>query len=104
MTLTRKFDRLAARGYFEISPTTMPVRTYPNPDGPGTCTEYGPAFAVVWAPTGQAGPTGGRHRFNLFCTRSAVARTIEEAVDEMLAATEPWRCDIDSLAAYRETA
>lgn len=90
--LDRKLDRLAARGYFEITPTEIVVRRFTV--GTTEHTEYGPGIAITWAPTGQGSPRGGRHRFNPFCTRSVARRTIEECVDALLEATEPRRRDL----------
>lgn len=94
--LQRKLDRLAARGYFEISPSTVAVRKLTDEHGT-EWTEYGAGFNITWAPTGQGGPNGGRHRFNPFCTRGVTRRTIAECVDVLLEATEPRRRDFGEL-------
>lgn len=105
-TLDRKLDRLAARGYFEISPTSIVVREFTDVGEDGksltTVKEWGPGFQITWAPPGQGSASGGRYRFNPFCTRSVARRTIEEAVDVLLEATAPTsRWDLDDLVSER---
>lgn len=72
--------RLAARGYFEISPGSRGV-------------------VINWAPTGQAGPNGGRHRFNPFCTRGW-SGTLTEALERAVADTAPPQYSLETLVAH----
>jgi hypothetical protein len=88
----RLFRRLAARGYFEISTTTMP-RPIPTPPGEtGSWTVAVPAVVVTFAPHGQ----GGRRGFNPFCTSSFVRSTLTQALLAAVEATAPRWESIDS--------
>lgn len=93
------FRRLAARGYFEIRPSDVPVRTF-KVDG-GTVTEYAPGVAVVWAPRGQGGPLG-LYRFNPLVARRFEARSVVEALRTAVDQTSPPSWSIDMLAAEKE--
>lgn len=96
--------RLRARGYFEVAPTVEYVSdgSYVDDDG-RTWEQSRPVdrWRVTWAPTGQGGP-GGPVRWNPFCTRTTVATTIGEALQEMVELTTPERMDIDSLRSRRD--
>ena len=85
--------RLAARGYYEISPSSynVPVDHPPYECEPGCLAshyETRRGIRLTWAPKGQAS-AGGDNRFNPFCTRAITRPTLMEALTEMLEMTTP---------------
>lgn len=75
--------RLAARGYFEITPW----------DGWRADGTPGRGVHLAWGPRGQASAQG----FNPFCSRAWTGRSLAEVLDLALEATAPRWCSLESL-------
>lgn len=108
-TVEALFRRLAARGYFEVSPGDYSV----DVDCPGGAecdwagsvhshSEPRPGVCLTWAPKGQAARSGPA-RWNPFCTRSIVRPTLQEALAVMEEATRPrWGTLEDNVWRHRQ--
>lgn len=93
------FRRLAARGYFEITPLDRSVAAGTETDSEGRIWEISKVERVVrllWAPAGQGGP-GGDNRFNPFCSRAWTAPTLPEVLAKAVEATRPPEHSLETL-------